>query len=214
MDKDSNECTVTVNLVKRKNGGVGILASNASPYLAVSHVVKGGVADETGFIEVGDVILEVNGKSLENVPYLKALESIDKAPVGESLALKIRARDGFQANLETAFDKEGVAKTVRRTKPNTSPESGMDGKVSGEKQEEKNAINDEKLTLNGTAENDQEIAHPDNGSDSRSESNCVQKCPVTNASTQFQQPKHINLENLLTNTFTTDTLHQKAIQVS
>lgn len=274
MDENLKECAVTVNLVKRKNGGVGFLVSNASPYLTVSHVVKGGVAHETGFIEEGDVILGINGKSLENVPYLNALEIIDKIPIGEPLEFKIRAREGFQAYLETAFDKEGVVKTVRSTKPKTSPESGMgavkkdenlvngnvlceksngykqepryseeekvnlkeekvfktvqavntkaspegaggmDEKVNGEKQREKIAKNEEKLTLSGTAEADKELARPEKESEARSESNCTQKCPVTSAIPQFQQPKYIKLENLLTNTFSTDTLHQKAIQVS
>lgn len=175
MNGDSNEGTITVTLVKRKKGGLGFLASNASPYLAVSHVVKGGEANETGFIEKGDIILEVNGKSLENVPYLKALEILDKAPTGETMVLKVRARDGFQACLETAVDKEGVVKTVRRTKTN---------------------------------------GHPDNESATRSESSGVQKCPITHTHSAYQRPKYIRLQNVMDKSYTTDTLHQKASQVS
>lgn len=278
MDDNPDEGTITVNLVKCKKGGVGFLASksNASPYLAVSHVVKGGVAQETGLIEVGDVILEVNGKSLENVPYLKALEILDKIPTDDTMVLKIRARDGFQACLETAFDKEGIVKTVRSTKPKTSSESatGMDGlhegegllngkkedeksngeketsdnsaeerlaskeesivnggvpstkpktspdcttdvdeKVNGEKQEQKNS-KEEIPSSNGIAETEQKVAHPDNKTEVRCESNVIQKCPVTNAFSQYQLPKYVRLQNLITNTFTTDTLHQTAIEVS
>ncbi|XP_015762400.1 PREDICTED: nitric oxide synthase, brain-like [Acropora digitifera] len=144
---DSIDGTVIVNLTKRRKGGVGFLACNTGPYLTVSHVVKGGVAHETGFIEKGDVILEVNGKSLERVPYLKALEILDLAPIGEIMALKIRAQDGFQAELETVFDSEGVVRTVRRTRqsPKSAPstvengkmknEKNMDAKTNGEKSE-------------------------------------------------------------------------------
>ena len=281
MDDNPDEGTITVNLVKCKKGGVGFLASksNASPFLAVSHVVKGGVAQETGLIEVGDVILEVNGKSLENVPCLKALEILDKVPTGDTMVLKIRARDGFQACLETAFDKEGMVKAVRSTKPKTTSESttGMDGmhdgegllnrkkevenfngenedsensaegrlasneeklksvvsggapsaktktspdcrtdmdeKVNGEKQEQKNST-EEIPTLNGIDETEQKVTHPDNKTEVRSESNGILKCPVTNAFPQYQQPKYIRLQNLVTNAFTTDTLHRTSIEVS
>jgi len=185
------EGTITVNLVKRQKGGLGVLASNASPHLAVSRVVKGGVAQETGFIEIGDVILEVNGKSLENVPYLKALEILDRVPTGETAVLKIRARDGFQAYLETVLDNEGVVKTVRVTKSKTSANgpSGMDKKSNGEKQEVKKG-------------------------DSPSEKSGIPKCPITNATSNYQPPKFVKLQNVMDKTVTTDTLHQKALQVS
>lgn len=191
MDGDSKEGTITVKLVKRQKGGLGFLASNASPHLAVSRVVKGGVAQETGFIEFGDVILEVNGKSLENVPYLKALEILDRVPTGETAVLKIRARDGFQAYLETVLDNEGVVKTVRVTKSKTSANgpSGMDRKSNGEKQEVKKG-------------------------DSPSEKSGIPKCPVTNATSNYQPPKFVKLQNVMDKTVTTDTLHQKALQVS
>lgn len=260
MDGDSNEGTITVSLVKRKQGGVGFLARNASPYLAVSHVVKGSMAHETGFIEEGDVILEVNGKSLEKVPYVKALEILDKVPAGETVALKIRAQDGFQAYLETAFDKEGVVKTVRSTKPKIRVDgtTGMDEKMNGEKQEPKKSEKEnlaakerelveavpstksetpadgsssvgekvngekqvtkksekEKPALNGSAEKERQVDHSDNKNEVRSETTGVHKCPVTNATSNYQQPKFIKLQHVMDQTFTTDTLHQKAIEVS
>ncbi|KAJ7387221.1 hypothetical protein OS493_004193 [Desmophyllum pertusum] len=115
---DSSDGRITVNIAKRKLGGVGFLTNKRSicPYLAVSHVVKGGVAHETGLIQAGDVILEVNGKSLESVPYHKALEILDKVPTGEVMVIKIRAKAGFHAYLETAFDDKGTVKTVRKTR--------------------------------------------------------------------------------------------------
>lgn len=291
---DSIDGTVIVNLTKRRKGGVGFLACNTGPYLTVSHVVKGGVAHETGFIEKGDVILEVNGKSLERVPYLKALEILDLAPIGEIMALKIRAQDGFQAELETVFDSEGVVRTVRRTRqsPKSAPstvengkmknEKNMDAKTNGEKSEpselvslreskggtvtntlpntkmsskclevvhenvngekqEQETTKEEKLTLNGADDVEKEpignekeqgtlkekkttLHEPDetnNKNDDpgkgRSVSNelvGINKCPVTHAKSLYQQPKYVKLQNLLSNTFTTDTLHQKAIEVN
>ena len=234
MNDDSNsEGSITINLVKRKKGGVGFLVNNASPgYLAVSHVVKGGVAQETGFIETGDVILEVNGKTLENVPYVKALEILDKVPTGETVVLKIRARDGFQAYLETAFDREGVVRTVRTTRPKATSKgsTGMNGetqeandsskmefvsnggteKEKGIPEKEENVVK-ETPSMNNDAVNKD---HPDNESAAGSESTGVQKCPVTNAAAKPQQPKYVRLQNLIDGSFTTDTLHQKAIIVS
>ncbi|KAJ7387216.1 Nitric oxide synthase, brain [Desmophyllum pertusum] len=95
---DSSDGRITVNIAKRKLGGVGFLTNKRSicPYLAVSHVVKGGVAHETGLIQAGDVILEVNGKSLENVPYHKALEILDKVPTGEVMMIKYALKDSMR----------------------------------------------------------------------------------------------------------------------
>lgn len=291
---DSNDGTVIVNLTKRRKGGVGFLACNTSPYLTVSHVVKGGVAQETGFIEKGDVILEVNGKSLERVPYLKALEILDQAPTGEAVALKIRAQDGFQAELETVFDSEGIVKTVRKTRQSPKSatsmvknggiknEKNMDSKTNGEKSEpsesvsqreskggavtntlpntkvsskcldvvhenvngekqEQETTKEEKLALNGANGVEKELIGNEieqgapkekkvtlHGSDKTNnenddaqkerslsnESAGIQKCPVTCAKSLYQQPKYVKLQNLLSNTFTTDTLHQKAIEVN
>ncbi|XP_074635667.1 nitric oxide synthase 3-like isoform X3 [Acropora palmata] len=286
---DSIDGTVIVNLTKRRKGGVGFLACNTGPYLTVSHVVKGGVAHETGFIEKGDVILEVNGKSLEKVPYLKALEILDLAPIGEIMALKIRAQDGFQAELETVFDSEGVVRTVRRTRqsPKSAPstvenekmknEKNMDAKTNGEKSEpselvslreskggtvtntlpnakmsskclevvhenvngekqeqettkgerltlngaddvkkelekEQGTLKEKKTTLHGSDETNNKNDDPGKGRSVSNESVGINKCPVTHAKSLYQQPKYVKLQNLLSNTFTTDTLHQKAIE--
>ena len=250
MEDSKLNDSIVVSLTKRTKGGVGFLACKSGPYLTVSHVVKGSVADETGVIKKGDVILEVNGKSLENVPNLKALEILDQVPIGETLELKIRAQDGYQVRLETAFDEEGVVKTVRSNSPlksskNSTMENGklqnekvMDEKsngepknpsgerkttkdtskclevvlenIKGEKQENETSKKD---TLDRTVESHQEITDPDNESCVFDGSVGVQKCPVSGAYSQYQQPKYIKLENLLTNTFTTDTLHQKTAQV-
>ena len=252
MEDSKLNDSIVVSLNKRTKGGVGFLACKSGPYLTVSHVVKGSVADETGVIKKGDVILEVNGKSLENVPNLKALEILDQVPIGETLELKIRAQDGYQVRLETAFDEEGVVKTVRSNSPlksskNSTMENGklqnekvMDEKsngepknpsgerkttkdtskclevvlenINGEKQENETSRKD-KPTLDRTVESHQEITDQDNKRYVLDGSVGVQKCPVSGAYSQYQQPKYIKLENLLTNTFTTDTLHQKTAEV-
>ena len=232
MDDGSTDGKITVNIVKRKTGGVGFLAvkRNFSPYLAVSHVVKGGVAHETGFIEAGDIILEVNGKSLENVPYLTALEILDNIPTGETLTLKICARDGFHAHLETAFDENGVVKTVRTTRPKTPPNViSMNGNVNGETREstsEESRSNG--ISEKGRHEKERLLRHEESSTNCKKveqeipyneskvcrESIGVQTCPVANGTVKPQQQKYVKLQNLVDGNYTTDTLHQKAIIVS
>lgn len=239
MEDDASDGRITVNIVKGKLGGVGFVTSkrSASPYLAVSHVVKGGVAHETGLIHIGDVILEVNGKSLEGVPYHKALEILDKIPTGEEMVIKIRAKDGFQAYLETAFDDKGAVNTVRKTKERTllkdtmNMNSELNGETdrdplpkvakeetvftNGNTKQEHNVVKETpplQAMNNGVLEKDQRVVETQ--SEVHSESNEIKKCPVTNAVSKPQQPKYIRLQNLIDGRYTTDTLHQKSITVS
>ena len=232
MDDDSSDGRITVNIAKRKLGGVGFVTSkrSASPYLAVSHVVKGGVTHETGLIHIGDVILEVNGKSLEGVPYHKALEILDKVPTGQEMMIKIRAKDGFQAYLETAFDDKGAVKTVRKTRARTAlnAATNMNSELNGEAHDRQpKTLKEETASTNGDTIKEQHVVNEaphtpaiNNGDldkDHRaieSESNGIKKCPVTNAISKPQQPKYIRLQNLLDGRYTTDTLHQKSIIVS
>lgn len=141
MEDEAGDGRITVSIAKRKLGGVGFVTSrrSASPYLTVSHVVKGGVAQETGLIQTGDVILEVNGKSLESVPYHKALEILDKVPIGEEMVIQVRAKDGFQAYLETAFDDKGAVKTVRKNRATSSSKAltNVNSELNGEAHEPK-----------------------------------------------------------------------------
>ena len=235
MDDEPSDGRITVSIAKRKLGGVGFLTSrrSASPYLAVSHVVKGGVAHETGLIQTGDVILEVNGKSLESVPYHKALEILDKVPTGEEMVIQVRAKDGFQAYLETAFDDKGAVKTVRKTRA-TSPSKAnmnMNSELNGEAHEPKSPKMKPASTNGRDAKKEQHIVNEElstpamtNGgldhdtreceSEIHSESSGIKKCPVTNSISKPQQPKYVRLQNLLDGRYTTDTLHQKAIVVS
>lgn len=236
MDDDSSKGRITVNIAKRKLGGVGFITSkrSASPYLSVSHVVKGGVAHDTGLIHAGDVILEVNGKSLEGVPYHKALEILDKVPTGEEMVLKLRAKDGFQAYLETAFDDKGVVKTVRKTKARTPSKAttNMNSELNGETHDRQlETPKEETASTNGEPGKEQHVVieapptpamnNGDSDKDHRaieseihSESNGIKKCPVTNLISKPQQPKYIRLQNLIDGRYTTDTLHQKSIIVS
>lgn len=235
MNANSSDGRIIVNIAKRKLGGVGFVTSkrSESPYLAVSHVVRGGVAYETGLIQTGDVILEVNGKSLESVPYHKALEIIDKVPTGEVMAMKLRAKDGFQAFLETAFDDKGAVKTVRKTRPKTPSPSkannNMNGEVNGESHAEPaKTPNKDPVSSNEDTGKEQRVineepevppaptitnGHPASETEILSESNGIKSCPVTNIISKPQHPKYIRLQNLIDGKYTTDTLHQKAIIV-
>lgn len=236
MDANSSDGSIIVNIAKRKLGGVGFVTSkrSESPYLVVSHVVKGGVAHETGLIQTGDVILEVDGKSVESMPYHKALEIIDKVPTGEVIAMKLRAKDGFQAYLETAFDDKGSVKTVRKNRPRTpsTPKANKDlnGEVNGESHMDQAQTTQvgpvstsEDAGKKHHVENEDPEAppsqtmangHPENESEILSESLQSKGCPVTNFLSKPQNPKYVRLQNLLDGKYTTDTLHQKAMIVS
>ena len=107
----------TVNLVKRKLGGFGFLVKprSSNPPAVISHIVKGGVAEENGLLKPGDIIFKVNGTSLTESTYQHAVDLLTKLPVGKSASITVKDPDSIRSTLETTFSTSSNTKTIRIT---------------------------------------------------------------------------------------------------
>ena len=228
MEDESAEGNIAVSLEKRKLGGLGFIPTKraSSPYLAISDLVKGSAALESGLLHAGDVIVEIDGKSVEDIPYDNILETLEKVPTGGKVNLKVRAKDGYRAFVETTFSQEGPAKTVRTTTEKDSPKTRptMNKQVNGaggettccvstdsakEKESESEIVSDAKRTATGEA-----VTTDVHDNAKREEVGIkpasLNTCPAANSTAKPQQPKYVRLQNLLDGSYSRDTLHQTA----
>eukprot|EP00061_Rhincodon_typus_P017471 g46175.t1 len=128
---------ISVRLYKRKVGGLGFLVKQrvCNPPVIISDIIRGGTAEESGLVQVGDIIVAANGKPLVDVTYEYALEMLKNIPPETFVVLILRGPEGFSTHLETTFTGDGTPKTVRVTKPlvpvsktSDSPIQGTQGK--------------------------------------------------------------------------------------
>jgi len=119
MDKE-NEGVAQTKLVKHKVGGLGFLVKERSskPCVTISNIVKGSTAEANGMLGVGDVLLEVNGKSLKDTEFEKALKILNDISTGSTVTLKVQQK-------EKKHDKEsqGTAKNIQIVKNNAESPS-------------------------------------------------------------------------------------------
>ncbi|XP_033628503.1 nitric oxide synthase, brain-like [Asterias rubens] len=120
MDNEPN--TFTVRLFKRPPHGLGFLVRKrkTNPPVIISDLIPDGVADQSGLIQVGDILLGVNGVQLTDVPYSTALEVLRSVPMDSPTVLVMRGPDGYRTRLESILTPDGSVKVVRVTEePNT-----------------------------------------------------------------------------------------------
>ncbi|XP_039248117.2 nitric oxide synthase 1-like isoform X2 [Styela clava] len=122
---------ISADICKRSIGGLGFLVRERrrKPVVIVSDIIEGGAAHDTGLLEVGDVVLKVNSVDLTNVSYQEALYALRAVKPGETATLLLRVRDGFTSRLETTFNHQGQARTVRITESSV-PVVNSEGKSS------------------------------------------------------------------------------------
>lgn len=197
--------TISTKLVKDRIGGLGFLVKErkSKPCVSISGIVKGSTAEANGMLRVGDVLLEVNGKSLQETSFAKALEILNNISIGSVVSLKLRAKDGTNAEIETTFSETGSANTSR---------------VLREKQE---TVGQENGTSSPAVEHkqqhDKQIANGQAVSTTAVDVNTtpIKTCPFTgNLRDDYKTPKIMKLKNWETGKESIDTLHQKAKLVS
>ncbi|WKY11444.1 hypothetical protein Q1695_003201 [Nippostrongylus brasiliensis] len=79
----------------RGNQGLGfnIVGGEDNEPIYISYVLPGGVADLSGNVRKGDVLLEVNGRSLRNATHSQAAEALKNAQNPVTLTLQYRPHD-------------------------------------------------------------------------------------------------------------------------
>ncbi|PIO74220.1 PDZ/DHR/GLGF domain protein [Teladorsagia circumcincta] len=82
-----------VNVLKQtgtKGLGFNIVGGEDNEPIYISYVLPGGVADLSGNVRKGDVLLEVNGRSLRNATHSQAAEALKNAQNPVTLTLQYR----------------------------------------------------------------------------------------------------------------------------
>uniref|UniRef100_A0A8C5LQZ2 Nitric oxide synthase n=1 Tax=Leptobrachium leishanense TaxID=445787 RepID=A0A8C5LQZ2_9ANUR len=110
---------ISVRLYKRKVGGLGFLVKQrrSRPPVIISDIIRGGAAEQSGLVQVGDIILAVNDRPLVDSSYENALEILRSIASETFVVLILRGPEGYTTHLETTFTGDGTPKTIRVTRP-------------------------------------------------------------------------------------------------
>ncbi|CEF68708.1 Discs large homolog 1-like protein [Strongyloides ratti] len=94
----------SLTLIKNNQGlGFNIVGGEDGEPIFISHVLPGGVADQSGgHIQKGDVLLEVNGISLEHSSHSEAAQTLKNSlnPVNLTLQYRPNEYEAFEKKLE------------------------------------------------------------------------------------------------------------------
>ncbi|XP_038059438.1 nitric oxide synthase, brain-like isoform X2 [Patiria miniata] len=133
MENEPN--TFTVRLFKRPPHGLGFLVRKrkTNPPVIISDLIPEGVADQSGLIQVGDILLGVNGVQLTDVPYSTALEVLRSVPMDSPTVLVMRGPDGYRTRLESILTPDGAVKVVRVTEEINTDSLSRDRGTGGKK---------------------------------------------------------------------------------
>lgn len=115
MEQEPN--TFSVRLTKRPPHGLGFLVRKRknNPPVVISDLSPGGVAEQSGLVQIGDVLIAVNGVQLRDVPYNTALEVLRSVPMDSACVIVLRGPDGYRTRLESVLGPDGSVRVVRIT---------------------------------------------------------------------------------------------------
>ncbi|XP_042324077.1 glutamate receptor-interacting protein 1 isoform X7 [Sceloporus undulatus] len=108
-EQESSGAIIYTVELKRYGGPLGITISGTEePFdpIIISSLTKGGLAERTGAIHIGDRILAINSSSLKGKPLSEAIHLLQMA--GETVTLKIKKQtDGESATSPKKFSASG-----------------------------------------------------------------------------------------------------------
>uniref|UniRef100_A0A9L0ICJ9 Glutamate receptor interacting protein 1 n=1 Tax=Equus asinus TaxID=9793 RepID=A0A9L0ICJ9_EQUAS len=135
-EQESSGAIIYTVELKRYGGPLGITISGTEePFdpIIISSLTKGGLAERTGAIHIGDRILAINSSSLKGKPLSEAIHLLQMA--GETVTLKIKKQTdgtGFQAsgyNFNTyewrGSKQRGSLSPVTKPRSQTYPDVGL-----------------------------------------------------------------------------------------
>lgn len=119
---------IRVKLLKQPRYGLGFLIRqrSKSPHVIVSDLVSGGMAAESGLVQIGDIVLKVNDTNLMEMNYEDSVKLLKALPINSLVVLILKGPEGYTSHLETRFTNNGTPRTIRITKPILSPETFID----------------------------------------------------------------------------------------
>jgi len=92
MDRNNKSNSFNLLLKKKTRSGLGfsVKQRRTMPFVEVSYIMKGGSADQSGLLHVGDVIIAVNHFNIEKMEYSKALNLLREVAAGGSVLLMVQ----------------------------------------------------------------------------------------------------------------------------
>lgn len=79
--------------LQKKFEGVGVVLTEGIDGVVISDIIKGGPADLSGKIEVDDLLVEVNGKSLNTLAFEEVMDLLKKSSMEIQLGLVRKNKD-------------------------------------------------------------------------------------------------------------------------
>ncbi len=121
--------------------GVGVVLSEGIDGVMIADIVKGSPAEQSGQIEVNDLLVEIDGRSLNQVTFEDVLELLKKKDRGEIILGFQRMGSFFRVSL----NKQPIHMTDERIQTGVEKvENGVIGKIALHSFYESNGISSEK----------------------------------------------------------------------
>eukprot|EP00039_Didymoeca_costata_P027130 m.17483 g.17483 ORF g.17483 m.17483 type:complete len:888 (-) comp6035_c0_seq1:104-2767(-) len=79
--------SVTLRRSPTQGLGLKVLSCGRTPYLRISEIIPGGVAEENGMIRIGDNLISVNGRDMNGVGHEDAIDELKRSDITQ-LVLK------------------------------------------------------------------------------------------------------------------------------
>ncbi|XP_071945535.1 nitric oxide synthase-like protein [Antedon mediterranea] len=156
---ENEKNTFSVRLVKRHPFGLGFLVRKrkTNPPLVVSDLVRGGAAEQSGLMHIGDILIAVNGVHLVDIPYNTALEVLRSVPYGSPCVLVLRGPDGYITRIENVVGTDGAIRVIRYTdsiESGTTPTRKIsDISVQSSKNHQNGTLDDKGIKINTWSRN-------------------------------------------------------------
>ncbi|GMT02590.1 hypothetical protein PENTCL1PPCAC_24764, partial [Pristionchus entomophagus] len=110
-----------IELFKGSQGlGINIVGGEEAKPIFIANVLPGGVADMSGDVMKGDVLLEVNGVSLRSATHVQAAECLKQATNPVTLGLQYRPQE--YEEFEQKLERLGADRTRISTPPAVAPQ--------------------------------------------------------------------------------------------
>lgn len=114
--------------LEKQFDGIGVVLREALDGVVISDLVKGGPADKSGQIAVGDQLVEVDGKSLQGLSYEQILRLL-KGDGKRELVLKVK-RLGSSSPIHVSLNREKIVMQDERLQTEFHPYAdGIIGKL-------------------------------------------------------------------------------------
>ena len=88
--------------------GIGLVLKETTHGVSVSHLIDGGPAAKSKLIQIGDVLLEINGKSIQDDSFERIMEILHQENASVKLVFKRQEKDGADKIYTVELQRETI----------------------------------------------------------------------------------------------------------